>query len=122
VAFDYGINTALTGGTPHLTGGLQPQVLTDARPVFFRPTGALAKESRLRALAERLWAKAEHLRRLIEGRAAAGLPADPWTAAKHQALTVEHARVSARREHLNRAVARAAASSRSITPAPPGPA
>jgi transposase len=50
------------------------------------------------------------LRRLIEGRTAAGLPADPWTVAKHQVLTVEHARVSARREKLNGAVARAAAS------------
>jgi hypothetical protein len=110
LAFDYGINTLLTGGTPHLTGGFRPQVFTDRRPVFFRPTGALAKERRLRAPAERLRARADHPRRLMEGRTAAGLPADPRTAAKHQALTVEHTRVSARREHLNRAVARAAAS------------
>ncbi|WP_455353324.1 hypothetical protein [Streptomyces sp. SYSU K217416] len=39
----------------------QPDVLTDARPVFFRVDGILAKAHRLRVQAEQLWAKAEQL-------------------------------------------------------------
>jgi len=54
VAFDYGLNTLLTGGTLTLTGGAQPTVVTDGRPVFFGPDGVLAKADRLRILGEHL--------------------------------------------------------------------
>jgi hypothetical protein len=109
VAFDYGLNTLLTGGTLTLTGGAQPTVLTDARPVFFRPDGVLARADRQRVLAEQIWAKAAHLTALTEGSAARGRRPDPFTAAKLAVLRAEHARVSRKRGRLNEQLAKAAA-------------
>jgi len=109
VAFDYGLNTLLTGGTLTLDSGVQPVVHTDARPAFLRINGVLAKADRLRIQAERLWAKTAHLQRLVEGHRAAGIRPDPWVVAKLAVLREEHRRVSRRRERLNRAIARTAA-------------
>ncbi|MGW3408644.1 zinc ribbon domain-containing protein [Streptomyces sp. NPDC000888] len=109
VAFDYGLNTLLTGGTLALSGGTQPTVLTDAQPVFFRTDGVLAKADRLRILAERLWAKATRLQALIDGRTGSGLRPDPLTVAKLHVLRTEYARVSRRRGQLNEQLAKAAA-------------
>jgi hypothetical protein len=109
VAFDYGLNTLLTGGTLTLTGGTQPTVHTDARPFFLRVNGVLAKADRLRIHAEHLWAKAEHLQTLIDGCHTLGRRPDPAGLAKRAVLREEHARVSRRRERLNAAIAKAAA-------------
>jgi hypothetical protein len=109
VAFDYGLNTLLTGGTLTLTGGAQPTVLTDGQPVFFRPNGVLAKADRLRILAEHLWTKTTHLQSLVDGRAMAGQRPEPLTTAKLTVLKAEHAAVSRRRTKLNEQLAKAAA-------------
>ncbi|MFD3926780.1 zinc ribbon domain-containing protein [Streptomyces sp. NPDC058614] len=109
VAFDYGLNTLLTGGALTLTGSPQPTVATDGRPVFFRPDGILAKADRLRILGEHLWTKAAHLQALVDGRAMAGQWPEPLTAVKLAVLKVEHAAVSRRRTKLNEQLAKAAA-------------
>ncbi|MCJ0870543.1 zinc ribbon domain-containing protein [Streptomyces sp. AP-93] len=109
VAFDYGLNTLLTGGTLTLTGGIQSAVLTDGQPVFLRMDGVLAKADRLRVHAEHLWAKAAHLECLLDGQRALGRCPDPPTVAKLAVLRTEHAWVSRRRERLNGQIAKAAA-------------
>jgi hypothetical protein len=109
VAFDYGLNTLLTGGVLTLIGGARPTVVTDGRPVFFRPDGVLAKAHRLRIHAEHLWTKAAHLQALVEGRTAAGQRPGPLTAAKLAVLKAEHTAVSGRRSQLNEQLARSAA-------------
>jgi putative transposase-like DNA-binding protein len=109
VAFDYGLNTLLTGGTLTLEGGPQPVVHTDGRPAFLRINGVLAKADRLRIQAEQLWTKVAHLQRLAEGRRAAGIRPAPLVVAKLTVLREEHRRISRRRERLNRAIARTAA-------------
>ncbi|MFE1307934.1 hypothetical protein [Streptomyces sp. NPDC058755] len=57
VAFDWGLNTLLTGGTLHLTDEAQPRVVTDARPLSFRAAGVLAKSDRLRLIGEHIGAR-----------------------------------------------------------------
>ncbi|WP_329386284.1 transposase [Streptomyces sp. NBC_01351] len=109
VAFDYGLNTLLTGGTLTLTGGTQPAVHTDGQPVFLRMNGVLAKADRLRIHAEQLWTKAAHLEHLIDGQRALGLRPDPATVTKLAVLRTEHSRVSRRRARLNAEIAKAAA-------------
>ncbi|MFE2286051.1 zinc ribbon domain-containing protein [Streptomyces sp. NPDC059443] len=109
VAFDYGLNTLLTGGTVTLTGGAQPAVLTDGQSVFLRMNGVLAKADRLRVHGEHLWTKAAHLQALLDGQHALACWPDPATAAKLAVLRTEHARVSRRRERLNAQIAKAAA-------------
>lgn len=109
VAFDYGLNTLLTGGTLTLTSGTQPAVLTDGQPVFLRMNGVLAKADRLRIHAEQLWTKAAHLQHLAEGQHTLGRCPDPTTSAKLAVLRTEHARVSRRRQRLNMQIAKAAA-------------
>ncbi|MCJ0867975.1 transposase [Streptomyces sp. AP-93] len=109
VAFDYGLNTLLTGGTLTVTGGIQPAVVTDGQPVFLRVNGVLAKADRLRIHAEHLWTKAAHLQRLMDGWRAPGRCPDPATAAKLDVLRTEHSRVSKRRRRLNAEIAKAAA-------------
>ncbi|WP_327258779.1 zinc ribbon domain-containing protein [Streptomyces sp. NBC_01240] len=109
MAFDYGLNTLLTGGTLALSGGVQPAVLTDGQPVFLRVDGVLAKADRLRVLAEHLWAKAAHLQTLVDGQAGQGQRPDPLTVVKPAVLRTEHARVSRRRTRLNEQLAKAAA-------------
>jgi IS605 OrfB family transposase len=108
VAFDYGLNTLLTGGSLTLSDGVQPHVLTDARPVF-RPDGVLAKVDRQRVLAEQIWAKSAHLQILIEGHVASGRRPHQLTAEKLAVLRTEHARVSRKRGQLNEQLAQAAA-------------
>ncbi|GGL09557.1 transposase [Streptomyces flaveus] len=108
VAFDYGLNTLLTGGTLTLTGGTQPTALTDGKPVFLRVDGVLAKADRLRIIGEQLWTKATHLQTLIDGHYHGSRP-DPADVAKLAVLREEHRRVSRRRERLNTALAKTAA-------------
>ncbi|MCP3753850.1 zinc ribbon domain-containing protein [Streptomyces sp. TBY4] len=109
VAFDYGLNTLLTGGTLTLTGGTQPTVLTDGQPAFLRTNGALAKADRLRVHAEHLWTKAAHLELLLGGQRARGLHPDPAIVTKLAGLRTEHSRVSGRRRRLNAEISKAAA-------------
>lgn len=109
VAFDYGLNTLLTGGALTLAGDAQPTVLADGRPVFFRPDGILAKADRLRTLGEHLWTKTAHLQSLVDGRAVGGQWPEPLTEAKLAVLKAEHTAVSRRRTQLNEQLARAAA-------------
>ncbi|MCX5275346.1 hypothetical protein [Streptomyces virginiae] len=93
MAFGYGLNTLLTGGTLAQSSGTQPVVLTDGQPVFLRMNGALAKADRLRIHAERLWAKAAHIHALLDSQRALGRCPDPATAAKFAVLRTEHSRV-----------------------------
>ncbi|MEU9717639.1 zinc ribbon domain-containing protein [Streptomyces sp. NPDC047976] len=109
VAFDYGLNTLLTGGTLTQAGGPQSAILTDGQPVFLRMNGALAKADRLRSHAEHLWTKAAHLERLLDGQLILGRSPNPQTAVKLAVLRSEHARVSKRRQRLNAEIAKAAA-------------
>ncbi|RZB14711.1 transposase [Streptomyces sp. F001] len=109
VAFDWGLNTLLTGGTLYLTDEAQPRVVTDARPVYFRATGVLAKADRLRIHAERIGARIDRLRTLITSRQERGMRPDPWLVAKLAALEAERDRVARRRTRLNAALAKAAA-------------
>ncbi|WP_371578228.1 zinc ribbon domain-containing protein [Streptomyces sp. NBC_01314] len=109
VAFDWGLNTLLTGGPLHLTGETQPRVLTDGRPVFFRAAGVLAKADRLRLLGEHIGARIDRLRILITSRQERGMRPSPWQVAKLAVLQAERERVARRRTRLNAALARAAA-------------
>ncbi|MFF4574425.1 zinc ribbon domain-containing protein [Streptomyces sp. NPDC001410] len=109
VAFDWGLNTLLTGGTLRLTDETQPRVLTDARPVFFRAAGVLAKADRLRILGERIGARIDRLRTLIASREDRGERPSPHLVAKLALLETERDRIAARRTRLNAALARAAA-------------
>ncbi|MDD9379965.1 zinc ribbon domain-containing protein [Streptomyces sp. ZAF1911] len=109
VAFDYGLNTLLTGGSLTLSSGIQPTVLTDGQPVFLRVNGVLAKADRLRIHAEHLWTKATHLETLLDGRRALGQRPDPAIVTKLAVVRTEHSRVSRRRRRLNAEIAKAAA-------------
>lgn len=109
VAFDWGLNTLLTGGTLRLTDEVQPRVVTDAKPVSFRAAGVLAKADRLRILGERIGARIDRLRILIASRQERGMRPDPWLVAKLAVLQAERDRVARRRTRLNAALARAAA-------------
>ncbi|MFF0081371.1 transposase [Streptomyces canus] len=109
VAFDWGLNTLLTGGTLHLTDEAQPRVVTDAQPVSFRATGVLAKADRLRTLSEHIAARIDRLRTLITSRQERGQRPDPLLLAKLAVLEDERDRIATRRTRLNAALARAAA-------------
>jgi IS605 OrfB family transposase len=109
VAFDWGLNTLLTGGTLHLTDEAQPQLLTDGHPVVFRTAGVLAKADRLRILGERIGARIDRLRILITSREERGVRPSPHLVAKLAVLEAERERVARRRARLNAALARAAA-------------
>ncbi|MGW3731340.1 zinc ribbon domain-containing protein, partial [Streptomyces sp. NPDC000851] len=109
IAFDWGLNTLLTGGILRLTDEAQPRVVTDARPVSFRAGGVLAKADRLRIHAERIGARIDRLRILIISRQERGMRPNPWLMAKLAALQAERERVDRRRTRLNAALARAAA-------------
>ncbi|WP_327584251.1 transposase [Nonomuraea sp. NBC_00507] len=104
-AFDWGVNTLLTGATGRLADG---RVISDGRPLTYDASGVSAKLHRLRAEREHLAAKHEHVQRLLAGLA----PADPRSAnlrAAGEALGVEHERVCARIRRLNKALAWSAA-------------
>ncbi|WP_200309566.1 zinc ribbon domain-containing protein, partial [Streptomyces adelaidensis] len=109
VAFDWGLNTLLTGGTLHLTDETQPRVLTDAHPLSFRAAGVLAKADRLRIHDERITARIDQLRTLITSRQERGVRPDPLLVAKLAVLQTERERVAKRRTRLNAALAKAAA-------------
>ncbi|WP_409472280.1 transposase [Streptomyces sp. HC307] len=109
VAFDWGLNTLLTGGALRLTDEAQPRVVTDARPVSFRAAGVLAKADRLRIHAERIGARIDRLRILITSRQERGMRPDPWLMAKLAVLEAERERLARRRARLNAALAKAAA-------------
>ncbi|MEU5026943.1 hypothetical protein [Streptomyces milbemycinicus] len=82
VAFDWGLNTLLTGGTLHLTNETQPRVMTDAQPMAFRAAGVLAKADRLRIHSEHITARIDRLRTLITSRQGRGWRPDPLLVAK----------------------------------------
>ncbi|MPY39679.1 hypothetical protein FNH04_07015 [Streptomyces phyllanthi] len=109
VAFDWDLNTLLTGGTLHLTGETQPRVLTGGQPLSFRAAGVLAKADRLRLHAERIGARIDRLRILIASRQERGMRPSPWLVAKLAVLQAEWERIARRRTRLNAALARAAA-------------
>ncbi|WP_409467264.1 hypothetical protein [Streptomyces sp. HC307] len=109
VAFDWGLNTLLTGGTLHLTDEVQPRVVTDGRPVSFRAAGVLAKADRLRLHGEHITARIDRLRTLITSRQERGMPPNLWLTAKLTVLQTERDRVAKRRTRLNATLARAAA-------------
>ncbi|MFD4247509.1 zinc ribbon domain-containing protein [Streptomyces sp. NPDC058525] len=98
---DWGLNTLLSAGAARLHGDGRITALGSGG--LFRTAGVIAKQHRLRRQGERLQAKADQYQRL-----ASGADQHPL-AAKHAALREESDRVSARRSHLNQALARAAA-------------
>ncbi|MFH8258014.1 zinc ribbon domain-containing protein [Streptomyces roseolus] len=94
---DWGLNTLLSAGTARLhADGRITALGSGAR---FRAAGVLAKQHRLRRNSEYLHAKTDHYARL----------ADPALDGRHAVLSEEIRRVSARRCHLNDALAWAAA-------------
>ncbi|KAK1183033.1 zinc ribbon domain-containing protein [Streptomyces sp. NBS 14/10] len=109
VAFDWGLNTLLTGGTLHLTTERQPRVVTDGHPVYFRAAGVLAKADRLRILGEYIGARIDRLRVLITSRQERGMRPNPWLVGKLAVLQTERDCVARRRARLNVALAKAAA-------------
>ncbi|MER6080278.1 zinc ribbon domain-containing protein [Streptomyces sp. NPDC001833] len=109
VAFGWGLNTLLTGGTLHLTDETQPRVLTDKHPLSFRAAGVLAKSDRLRRIGEHISARIDRLRILIASRRERGAHPSPWLVAKLAVLETERDRVARRRTRLNAALAKAAA-------------
>ncbi|KAK1185116.1 zinc ribbon domain-containing protein [Streptomyces sp. NBS 14/10] len=109
VAFDWGLNTLLTGGTLHLTHETQPRALTDGHPVYFRAGGVLSKADRLRIHGEHISARIDQLGVLIASRQERGMRPNPWLVAKLAVLQTEQERVARRRTRLNAALVRAAA-------------
>ncbi|MDP4509693.1 transposase [Nonomuraea turcica] len=104
-AFDWGVNTLLTGATGRLNGG---RVVSDGRPLTYDASGVSAKLHRLRAEREHLATKRKHQERLLAGIP----PADrrfPALAAAYEVISVEHERLCARIRHLNKALAWSAA-------------
>ncbi|MEV6767970.1 zinc ribbon domain-containing protein [Nocardia sp. NPDC051030] len=101
LAIDWGLNTLLSAGAVrrHDDGRLTAL----GAGAQFRAGGVLAKAHRLRRLSECLHAKTDHYQRLI------GESADHPLTAKHTVLAVERSAVSARRSHLNDALATSAA-------------
>jgi hypothetical protein len=104
---DWGLNTLLSAGAVRLDA--QGRLHTLGFGAQFRAAGVLAKQHRLRRLSEKLHAKADHYQRLADGRARRQKTPDEPLAARHAALVRELARVSARRSHLNDALAASAA-------------
>ncbi|MEU6713278.1 zinc ribbon domain-containing protein [Nonomuraea sp. NPDC046802] len=100
---DWGLNTLLSAGAARLHDN--GRITTLGHGAQFRAAGILAKQHRLRRLSEHLHAKAGHYQRLIDGHG----PAEHALAGKHAVLRREIQHVSARRSHLNNALACAAA-------------
>ncbi|MFI7708368.1 zinc ribbon domain-containing protein [Nonomuraea sp. NPDC049480] len=99
---DWGLSTLLTAGAARLhQGGRITALGAGAR---FRAAGVLAKQHRLRRLGEHLHAKTGHYQRLLDGCAP-----HPALGGKQARLAEESRRLSARRRHLNDALAWAAA-------------
>ncbi|MGX1912000.1 zinc ribbon domain-containing protein [Streptomyces phaeochromogenes] len=101
---DWGLNTLLSAGAARLHG--DGRLTTLGAGGQFRAAGAVAKQHRLRRLSEQLHAKADQYQRLIgDTTSTTGHPLH----ARHEVLREEIRRVSARRTHLNDALAWAAA-------------
>ncbi|WP_419994392.1 zinc ribbon domain-containing protein [Streptomyces boninensis] len=98
---DWGLNTLLSAGAVRLHDDGKITALGSGAQ--FRAAGVLAKQHRLRRLSEHLHAKADHYQRLIGAKERHPL------AAKRVILAEEIRHVSARRSHLNTALAQAAA-------------
>jgi hypothetical protein len=104
---DWGLNTLLSAGAVRIDG--VGRIRTLGSGAQFRASGVLAKQHRLRRLSEKLHAKADHYRRLVDGRARLRKNPDDTVTARHAGLVRELARVSARRSHLGDALAASAA-------------
>ncbi|WP_419995380.1 zinc ribbon domain-containing protein [Streptomyces boninensis] len=104
---DWGLNTLLSAGAVRLDDSGCVTALGCG--AAFRAAGVLAKQHRLRRLSERLRAKLDHQRRLLNGRGRGGIPVPAGLAAKYAALGAEFDRLSARRTRLAEALAWAAA-------------
>ncbi|WP_425824717.1 zinc ribbon domain-containing protein [Streptomyces fractus] len=120
VAFDWVLNTLLTGGRLHLTGEAQPDVVADERPLFFRADGVMAKAHRLRLQGEHLHTRITALDILTASRTERGLRPDPWVRGKLAVLETERERVARKRTRLNAHLTRAAARAWSTMPWPQG--
>jgi hypothetical protein len=104
---DWGLNTLLSAGAVRIDAA--GRIRTLGSGAQFRASGVLAKQHRLRRLSEKLHAKADHHRRLVDGRARQQKAPDDTLTARHAGLVQELKRVSARRSHLNDALAASAA-------------
>ncbi|MFD7440858.1 transposase [Streptomyces sp. NPDC059909] len=109
VAFDWGLNTLLTGGTLTLSNEPQPRVLTDAHPVYFRANGVIAKSDRLRRHSEAIDARIDHLRTLAASCRQRGRRPNPHLLTKLAVLERERRHIAQRRRRLNAHLAHAAA-------------
>jgi hypothetical protein len=104
---DWGLNTLLSAGAVRRDDA--GRIRTLGSGAQFRAAGVLAKQHRLRRLSEKLHAKAEHYQRLADGRARRQKTPDDSLTARQATLVQELKRVSARRSHLNDALAASAA-------------
>ncbi|MFD7409703.1 zinc ribbon domain-containing protein [Streptomyces sp. NPDC059866] len=98
---DWGLNTLLSAGAARLHG--DGHITALGHGAQFRAAGILARQHRLRRLAESLHAKADQYQRLIDADEQHEL------SGKHEVLREELQRVGDRRSNLNDALARAAA-------------
>ncbi|WP_409467627.1 zinc ribbon domain-containing protein [Streptomyces sp. HC307] len=98
---DWGLNTLLSAGAARLQD--DGHITALGHGAQFRAAGVLARQHRLRRLAEHLHTKADHYQRLIDADEQHEL------SGKHEVLRDEIRFVSDRRSHLNDALARAAA-------------
>ncbi|MGW0824362.1 zinc ribbon domain-containing protein [Streptomyces sp. NPDC002845] len=98
---DWGLNTLLSAGAARLHD--DGRITALGHGAQFRAAGILAKQHRLRRLSEHLHTKADHIERLIDADEQHEL------SGRHQVLRDETRFVSARRSHLNNALAWSAA-------------
>jgi hypothetical protein len=104
---DWGLNTLLAAGAARLDDG--GRITAAGAGAMFRSAGVLAKQHRLRRQGERLHARLDRCQILADGRARGGLPRSDALEASAASLRDEIRKVSARRSHLNDALAWAAA-------------
>jgi hypothetical protein len=104
---DWGLNTLLSAGAARLHGDGRITALGNGG--MFRAAGVLARQHRLRRRSEGLSAQLDRYQQLIDGRTRRGLAASPALEAGRDRARAEIQAVSARRRHLNDALAWAAA-------------
>jgi hypothetical protein len=104
---DWGLNTLLSAGAARLGDGGRITAL--GAGAMFRSAGVLAKQHRLRRQGEKLHARLDRCQVLAGGRTRRGLPRSDALEASAASLRDEIRKVSARRSHLNDALAWAAA-------------
>jgi IS605 OrfB family transposase len=102
---DWGSRRLMTATvvTPAPGNGHKSFPSTDGRPMFYDPSGLLARAGRQSVIAEKLHKKIAHLEKLLTQRH------DPLAAEKLEVLRTEHARVSKARRDLHKDVARGCA-------------